>query len=98
MNSESGSAMEEHFKELPVSDYYRSWVVDFRTISRTGSWWTAVVLLKNPDKPKPTMALYKWQRTNGDWKQRSKFNINSGKEIKKAIIAISELLEVHRSS
>lgn len=62
-------------KNFPISDYYRDNIVDARTISRSGNWWTALLVIRDPRSGRPFLGLYRWQNANGQWKTRSRFLI-----------------------
>jgi len=69
---------------FPVSDYYRENILDAETISRGGSWWTAVLLIRDPKTEKPFVALYRWQKTDSGWKIRKQFSFRNADQIEKA--------------
>ena len=64
-------------KDFPISDYYKDHIVDAITIKRSGSWWSAVLLIDDPKSKKRFINFYKWQLTDKGWKIRSRFKINS---------------------
>lgn len=64
-------------KDFPISDYYKDHIVDAITIKRGGSWWSAVLLIDDPQSKKRFINFYKWQLTDKGWKIRSRFKINS---------------------
>lgn len=64
-------------KNFPVAEYLRTHILDARTVSRSGGWWTAVLLIEDPRNGKPYLALYRWQRRHDEWKKASSFKINS---------------------
>ena len=39
-------------KDFPISDYYKDHIVDAITIKRSGSWWSAVLLIDDPKSKK----------------------------------------------
>ena len=73
---------------FPVSEYYKDSIVDALTISRVGGWWTCVLLLEEPSNKKKFLCIYRWQLVGGEWKTRSKFKVNSVKDVEK----LSEIL------
>lgn len=77
-------------QNFPVSDYYRSSIVDAVTISRTGSWWTAVLLINDPQDGKPFVGLYRWQLTDKGWKARKQFKFNSKQEIDSVLSCVKQ--------
>jgi hypothetical protein len=58
---------------FPVSDYYKNNIIDAETISRSGTWWTAVLLINDPQTKKPMVILYQWQKVGDVWKARKRF-------------------------
>lgn len=66
---------------FPISDYYKENIVDAKTISRRGGWWTAIILTKDPKNDKLKIILYKWQLRGNGWKTRKSFIFKSVKEI-----------------
>lgn len=78
---------------FPVSDYYKEHLLDAITISRTGMWWSAILLINNPKTLKPFVALYKFQKRDDAWKVRQKIHINSKKDIEKYVEALTEFSE-----
>ena len=69
---------------FPISDYYRLNIIDAETISRGGSWWTAVLLIKDPKTEKPFIAFYRWQKTANGWKTRKQFIFRNAEQLGKA--------------
>jgi hypothetical protein len=69
---------------FPISDYYRENILDAETISRGGSWWTAVLLILDPKTEKPFVAFYRWQKTDSGWKIRKQFSFRNADLIGKA--------------
>lgn len=78
----------------PVSDYYKEFIVDGVTINRSETWWTAMLVIKNPKSEKKFLNLYKWNKRNGEWKIAQSFKINSLKNVKKISDEL-KLLEIH---
>lgn len=76
---------------FPISEYYRQNILDARTISRGGPWWTAVLLIQDPKSNRPFVALYRWQKTESGWKARKRFTFRKQKDIQDAFAAVSEL-------
>ena len=72
----------------PVSEYYRNAIVDGVTITRSGGWWTAVLLLEDPKSTKPFVNLYSWQQVEGVWKNRKSFKIRSTKSLRDIVDAL----------
>jgi len=67
-------------QNFPVSEYYKGRVIDAETISRSGLWWTAVLLLSDPKTEQPLIACYRWQRSGNDWKTRNRFYCKNKKD------------------
>lgn len=78
-------------QNFPLSDYYKGRVIDAETISRSGGWWTAVLLIDDPKSEKPFIALYRWQKKDGEWKTRKNFKLRGKRKIAKTIEAIRKL-------
>ena len=68
-------------KHFPVSDYYKDHIIDAETISNTGQWWTAVLLINDPKTDKAFTALYRWQKRDGVWKNSASFKLHSKQNI-----------------
>ena len=80
-------------KNFPISDYLKPHILDARTISHTGAWWTAILLIRDPKSEKPYVAFYKWQKRNGEWKRASGFKINNKKALGSSIECLNEYSE-----
>jgi hypothetical protein len=65
---------------FPVSDYYKGHILDAVTISRVGGWWTAVLLIEEPNTKSPFIGIYRWQLTENGWKMRKTISIKRKKE------------------
>lgn len=76
---------------FPISEYYRTEIMDAQTISRGGSWWTAALLIRDPKSKKPFVALYRWQLTEAGWKMRKRFTFRKTSEIQTTFKALVEL-------
>ena len=72
-------------QNFPVSEYYRSHIIDAHAISRAGGWWTAILLISDPQTGKPFIGLYKWQSDGEKWKTRNKFLIRKRADAKTLI-------------
>lgn len=75
---------------FPISDYYRPNILDAITITRGGNWWTAVLLIKDPQTKKNKIILYKWQKKENGWAQRKSYGINSKAELNKILECLNE--------
>lgn len=80
-------------KNFPVTDYYKDNIMDAVTISRSGSWWSAVLLVKDPQTEKPIILLYQWQKKGGQWKTNKRFSFKKKKLLEDAIEAIKGFSE-----
>lgn len=74
---------------FPVSDYYKNNILDAETLSRSGSWWTAVLLIADPKTDNPFIAVYRWQMTDRGWKVRKAFSCRRKAEAS----ALAEVVE-----
>ena len=75
---------------FPISDYYREHIIDAETIARSGGWWTAVLLIKDPKKSTPFLGIYRWQYTESGWKVRNRFYIRSNEQLQKIVETIEK--------
>jgi len=82
---------------LPISEYYRENLLDIKTISNTGTWWTAVLAIKDPKTEKPFIAFYRWQKRHGEWKCSSSFKIRTSKQLKE-IVNVAQEFSPHLES
>lgn len=80
-------------QNFPVSEYYRDMIIDARTISRFGGWWTAVLLINDPDTKKPFLAFYRWQREKDSWKTIKTISFRNKKHIKNIMEILPEFIE-----
>jgi hypothetical protein len=80
-------------QNFPISDYYREQIIDAETISRSGGWWTAVLLISDPRTNKPFVALYRWQHTERGWKIRKQFSFRTKQQGENAIEVVKLFLE-----
>ena len=76
-------------EKLPTNEMIK--VVEYITISKTDSWWTAVVLASK-DNRKQVM-LYMWNKKGDRWSRRQKFTIGRKSDWPKYREAIEKLLE-----
>lgn len=77
--------MDETF---PVSDYYRPHVVEGTTISKRGAWWSAVLLIRDPNSGKRFVKLYRWQRSGDEWKTRTSYKIAKIAQLRDTLSAL----------
>ena len=74
-------------QNFPIDDYYRENILDAFTISRKGKWWSAVLLIQDPQAKKPFIIYYKWNKRGYQWKKSSSFRCNSKKDVTKLLEA-----------
>ena len=67
--------------DFPVDEYLRGQIRDGRTLTRKGSWWSAVLLMEDPRSGKPYVAMYRWHRKDGQWKRASKFTCRTSRDV-----------------
>ena len=75
---------------FPISDYYRDNIVEAQTISRSGGWWTAMLVIADPRNGREFIALYKWQSTKGTWKTRNRFLIRKKDDLEAVLRLLRE--------
>ena len=80
-------------QNFPVSEYYKDRIIDAQTISRVGGWWTAVLLISDPNTQKPFLALYRWQLSENTWKTRKSISFKSKKHVEDIIEILSKFKE-----
>jgi hypothetical protein len=79
--------MAEASEKLPISEFYK--VIDYVTIFRSEKWWEAIVVFESFGKR--LIGLYLWQKREGVWKRKHKFNIRNLDEWTKLKNAIEQL-------
>ena len=75
-------------QNFPISDYYKNNILDAKTLSNRAGWWTAVLLIKDPQTEKSIVSVYKWQHTEEGWKMRSRLHVRNKSEAKSLIESI----------
>jgi hypothetical protein len=75
---------------FPVAEYYAEHVVDGITLSRKGTWWSALLLIRDPKTHVPFLNLYRWEQVDGTWKNRKSFVIRDQQAVDKIISALNE--------
>lgn len=75
-------------QNFPVSEYYRKNIVDAETVARSGRWWTALLVIKDPRTEKPFISLYRWENDGSGWKVRKNFPIRSRKSLQGIVGAL----------
>lgn len=89
--------MVENFgTNFPVSDYYKSRIVDGTTITRKGNWWTAVLLLRDPKKENLFVKIYTWENRGGEWKVAQSFKLGNQLNATKIIETAEKFLSKAR--
>jgi len=81
-----------NFGHYPISDYYKSHIIDAQTISENEKWWTAVVKIKMPKAIKSFVIVYQWQKRGEDWKVSSKFKFKDNQKSRELLVALIEML------
>jgi hypothetical protein len=79
--------MAESSEKLPISEFYK--VVDHVTIFKSEKWWEAIVVFESYGRR--SIGLYLWQKRDGAWKRKHKFNIRNVEEWNKLKNAIDQL-------
>ena len=82
----SGSGSEER---VPCHSEVK--VLEQRNLFKTDKWWKAVVL--GEVKGKKFLAVYMWQKRNGNWKQKHKMKLNRKADWIEMEPVIDELVE-----
>ena len=78
---------------FPVSDYYRPHVVDGTTIKKSGAWWSAVLLIRDPKNGKPFVSLYRWTKRGDAWKLRSRYKFARVAQLRDTLRVLEEYSE-----
>ena len=50
-------------------------VLEGVTISKSDSWWTAVLRIQSEFKSAPQVAVYLWNKKDGKWKRAQKMTV-----------------------
>lgn len=69
-------------QNFPISQYYKENILDARTLTNRGGWWSAVLLIKDPRTNKPFIGYYRWQYTDNGWKARNRVHLKNRKDAK----------------
>ena len=48
--------------DFPVNPFYKPHVMDGTTIARSGKWWSAALLIREPQNETLFIGLYRWVR------------------------------------
>ena len=68
-------------EDFPVQ-YYE--VISGKTITKRGVWWTAALILRDPERDNIFLAIYRWRKKGDSWtrnKQITFSNIDKWDEI-----------------
>lgn len=76
-------------EKLPTNEMIK--VIDYITISKNESWWTAVVLAGEEGRRK--VMLYMWNKRGDTWKRKQKFTIGRKRDWPLYKDAIEKLLD-----
>lgn len=80
-------------QNFPVSDYYKDHILDAVTLSRTGTWWSAILLIQDPRPGNPFISFYKWQSTDLGWKRRQNFICRRTANAEEILKVVREFLD-----
>jgi len=75
-------------EKLPVSEALT--IIDYRTLYKSGKWWSAVALVEAFGRRQ--IAVYLWINKDGQWKRKQKFVIHNKGEWLSIKNAVEELL------
>ena len=66
--------------EFPYkSDYYE--LIKGTTLSKRGSWWTALLLIESKsEKKERKVSLYRWRKQQDEWRRSKEFVLSSSKQ------------------
>lgn len=74
----------------PVSDFYADSVLDGRTFSRRGGWWSAILLIRDPRSEVPFIGLYRWQKVGDEWRTRKSFSLRKIAQVDQVIETLNQ--------
>ena len=66
-------------------------VLGYKTIKKGSGWWLAVVSYESFEKK--AVALYLWQKKEGEWKRKQKFTIHNKEKWALIVKAVDELIK-----
>lgn len=78
-------------QKFPISNYYLGHILDAETISRAGPWWTAVLLIEDPNTKKPFLSLYRWQKSESGWKIRKQVTFRTSEQVREIFAVVERL-------
>ena len=73
--------------DFPVAENLK--VLAGKTLSKSGGWWKAAVLVE--ERGRLQVRLYLWQNKDGEWKARHRFAIKNGEDWTQLKAVIDEL-------
>ena len=82
----------DQFDDFPIDKFYRSDILDARTLMRAGRWWRAAVLIRDPNTGLSFLQLYLWEKRDGQWKRRSAYAIRKRAIAKGLLDYLGEIL------
>lgn len=85
-------------KDFPIAEYYKKYIIDAETVSRSGQWWTAVLLINDPRKGKPFVSVYRWQYKDSGWKIRNRFHFRDINQAKNILSVVNSFIAKIESS
>ena len=80
------------YDDFPIDPYYRDHILSARTLMRSGRWWRAAVLIRNPRTGVSFLQLYLWESKEGQWKRRSSYAIRKRALAKALADYLNEIL------
>jgi len=75
-------------EKVPIASPLK--VLEYRTISKSFGWWSAVVLVESWGNIR--LCLYLWQKSENGWKRKQKYTIHSQERWKLISASIEELI------
>lgn len=78
--------------DFPVDEYLQGNIRAARTLTRTGPWWSAVLLIADPASDRTYVAMYRWKKVEGSWKRANKFTCWS----KDDAMVVREFIQQHQ--
>ena len=85
-----GGIMRDRF---PDGEYYGADLIDGATVRRDGAWWSAVLLIRDPQRDEPYVALHRWAKRNGAWQRSGTYRFSSREQIADAVRVLTEYAE-----
>ncbi len=72
-------------EEFPYVDNYND-LIEGRTLTKRGQWWTAILLVQpkdNDDPSKRKIVIQRWKKTGDLWRPTKSFTISSPRHYEK---------------